>query len=41
VRVREVRAIDDVYEIEVGGRRFVTGSEGLEGVMVERRRGDS
>ena len=41
VRVREVRAIDDVYEIEVGGRRFVTGSEGLEGVLVEQRRGDS
>jgi DtxR family transcriptional regulator, Mn-dependent transcriptional regulator len=41
VRMREVRAIDDVYEVEVGGRRFVTGSEGLEGVMVERRRGES
>ena len=39
VRVREVRALDDVFEIEVGGKRVVTGSEGLEGVMVESAKG--
>ncbi len=37
VRVRAVRALDDVHEIEVGGRTFVSGHRGLEGVMVERR----
>jgi DtxR family transcriptional regulator, Mn-dependent transcriptional regulator len=41
VRVREVRAIDDVFELEVEGRTLVTGSEGLEGVLVETRRGES
>jgi DtxR family Mn-dependent transcriptional regulator len=35
VRVRAVRPLDDVFEIEVAGRRLVTGSEGLEGVLVE------
>ena len=35
VRMREVRSLDDVFEIDVAGRRLVTGSEGLEGVMVE------
>ena len=39
VKMREVHALDDVFELEVGGRRLVTGSEGLEGVMVERRKG--
>jgi DtxR family Mn-dependent transcriptional regulator len=38
VRVRQVRPLDDVYELEVEGRPLVTGSEGLEGVMVETRR---
>jgi Fe2+ transport system protein FeoA len=38
VDVRAVRPLDDVYELEVGGRRLVTGSEGLDGVLVERRR---
>ena len=38
VRMREVRALDDVFEIDVDGRRLVTGSEGLDGVLVERRR---
>src|SRR5262245_27446232 len=33
--MREVRPLDDVFEIEVAGRRMVTGSEGLEGVLVE------
>ena len=35
VCMREVRVLDDVFEIEVAGRGFVTGSEGLEGVLVE------
>ncbi len=35
VRMREVRSLDDVFELEVAGRRVVTGSEGLEGVLVE------
>jgi DtxR family Mn-dependent transcriptional regulator len=35
VRIREVRAVDDVIVLEVGGHRLVTGSRGLEGVMVE------
>lgn len=39
VRVREVRAVDDVFELEVEGRALVTGSAGLEGVLVETRRG--
>ena len=41
VRVRDVRALDDVFEIEVDGRRLVTGSEGLDGVLVESVRGGS
>jgi len=36
VEVREVRGLEDVFEIEVGGRRLLSGSEGLEGVLVER-----
>ncbi|MEK7329542.1 MAG: metal-dependent transcriptional regulator, partial [Candidatus Eisenbacteria bacterium] len=39
VRVREVQALDDVYQLVVAGRRLVTGSEGLAGVLVEVRRG--
>lgn len=39
VRVREVRRLEDVYELEVAGHRLVTGSEGLDGVLVERRKG--
>ena len=35
VRMRDVRALDDVFEIDVDGRRLVTGSEGVDGVMVE------
>lgn len=38
VRVRAVRTLEDIYELSVAGRRLVTGSEGLEGVMVEPRR---
>jgi DtxR family Mn-dependent transcriptional regulator len=35
VRIRALRPLDDVFELEVSRRRLVTGSEGLEGVMVE------
>jgi DtxR family Mn-dependent transcriptional regulator len=38
VRVREVRTLEDVFDLEVGRHRLLTGSEGLEGVMVEPRR---
>lgn len=38
IHVRAVRSLDDVFELEVGRHRLVTGSEGLEGVMVEPRR---
>ena len=31
----EVRAAEGVFELEVDGNRFVCGSQGLEGVMVE------
>lgn len=37
VRMREVKPLEDVYELEVGGRSWVTGSEGLDGVLVEVR----
>jgi len=37
VRVRAVRALEDVFEVEVEGRRLVTGSEGLDGVLVEAK----
>jgi DtxR family Mn-dependent transcriptional regulator len=37
VRVRDVKPLEDVYELEVGGRHLVTGSEGLDGVLVEVR----
>ena len=37
--VRMLSAAEDgVHTLEVAGRRFVAGSEGLDGVMVERRR---
>jgi DtxR family Mn-dependent transcriptional regulator len=40
VRVVEVRALDDVFAIEVEGRPpVITGSEGLDGVMVEPGKG--
>jgi DtxR family Mn-dependent transcriptional regulator len=35
VRVRDVRPLEDVFELEVGGRRMVTGSEGLDGILVQ------
>ena len=39
VRMRAVRPLDGVIEMEVGGRLRVLGGQGLEGVMVEMRRG--
>ena len=36
LRVSEVKSMEDVFEIEIGGKTLVTGSEGLEGVLVER-----
>jgi len=38
VRMREVHALADVFELEVAGRHMVSGSEGLEGVMVQVER---
>lgn len=35
VRVVEVRPVEGVHELEVDGRRVVTGTPGLEGVRVE------
>jgi DtxR family Mn-dependent transcriptional regulator len=35
VRMRAVRVLDDVFEIDVRGERVITGSEGLEGIWVE------
>jgi Fe2+ transport system protein FeoA len=35
VRMLEVRSLDDVFVLEVAGRRVVTGSEGLDGIRVE------
>ena len=41
VQVREVSRLDDVIVLDVSGRRLVTGSEGLDGVLVEvRKRAD-
>jgi DtxR family Mn-dependent transcriptional regulator len=34
--VRTANREDDVFEIEIGGRRLVTGSEGLDGVLVQK-----
>jgi DtxR family Mn-dependent transcriptional regulator len=39
VHIRTIRPLDDVFEIEVSRRRLVTGSEGLEGVLVEAGKG--
>ena len=38
LRVREVRAVDDIVELEIEGRPHVTGRRALEGVMVDRPR---
>ena len=38
VRMADVRAIDDVFELEVEGARLSIGSEGLEGVRIELER---
>ncbi len=37
VRMRAAEREDDVFELEVAGRALVSGSEGLEGVLVEKR----
>jgi DtxR family Mn-dependent transcriptional regulator len=37
VRVRAVRPLDDVHEVDVAGRTLVSGRRGLEGVMVQVR----
>ena len=37
IRIRSSRQAEGVIEIEVAGRSFVTGSAGLEGVLVETR----
>jgi len=39
VLVREVRVLEDVFELVVGGRTLVTGSEGLEGILIETKGG--
>ncbi|MBI1797107.1 MAG: metal-dependent transcriptional regulator [Candidatus Eisenbacteria bacterium] len=38
VRMREVHPLDDVFVIAIGRRRVVTGSEGLEGILVQPAR---
>ena len=40
IRLRVVRALDGVLEMDVGGRRRVLAGQGLEGVMVELRKGN-
>ena len=39
VRMCAVDREDDVFELEVAGRALISGSEGLEGVLVQRRGG--
>lgn len=39
VRVRGVSEVDDVFELDVEGRRLVMGSDGLDGVLVQIRKG--
>ncbi|TMQ71861.1 MAG: metal-dependent transcriptional regulator [Candidatus Eisenbacteria bacterium] len=36
VRMRAVRALDDLFEVDVAGKRVVMGGQALEGVMIER-----
>jgi len=40
VRMLVVRGADDLFEVEVSGHRFAMGGQGLEGVMVDRVRGE-
>ena len=40
VRMLAVRGPDDLFEVEVAGLRFAMGGQGLEGVMVDRVRGE-
>ena len=39
VRMRAADREDDVFELEVAGRALISGSEGLEGVLVQKRGG--
>ncbi len=41
VRMTEVRTSEGLFELEVEGRRFVCGSHGLDGVMVQTQGGTS
>jgi Fe2+ transport system protein FeoA len=40
VRMLAVRGADDLFEVEASGHRFAMGGQGLEGVMVDRVRGE-
>ncbi|HET9325573.1 MAG TPA: metal-dependent transcriptional regulator [Candidatus Eisenbacteria bacterium] len=40
VRMRAVRMHDDLFEVEVARRRFAMGGQGLDGVMVDRVKGE-
>lgn len=40
VVIRDFHSLEDVFELDVEGRTLVTGSEGLEGVLVEVVRAD-
>src|SRR5262249_33657983 len=35
VHVRQRQTLEDVFELVIGGKRLITGSEGLEGILVE------
>ena len=37
--MRAVRPVEGVYELDVEGRRIVSGTQGLDGVLVEVTRG--
>jgi Fe2+ transport system protein FeoA len=39
VRMLEAHPEEGVFTLEIGGRRVVSGREGLDGVMIERRAG--
>ena len=41
VRMHDVRRVDGVFDLEVAGGRVVVGSEGVEGIWVERAKGRS
>ena len=41
VRMRAVRAADDLFEVDVAGKRFTMGGQALEGVLIERVKGEA